>query len=534
MRNSILLCFLLAAPLVSQANAVPGKDARLADSFSFGHQGRLGNYPDGTNGFAAGVTVCNIGTVTMDWYAPMDPRHPVYAFMLTREVDGRFEQISDWSWVKHGFASINANFCGSCRTANGSLLGPNCSDTYGSGLNADRYWLGPPAEIDPWLGAWNPVGSHFDRGQPDVGAPSNMDGSRSLSRSQASAMDPVEHRIQVLDKDLVRGDSFYYSIYVVIEGEPEANRENNQIVRQVTPSWGGSRWNWVEVGGETNGTILSRWSGARLSSVANGNDDGRFHVGVKVTGPNERGMWRYEYAVHNRDNSRGSAGFRLPICPDARVDNVTFHDIDENQLNDWSWSVQNGELAFLAPAGNALEWNTIYNFGFDCDAGPVRAAATIDQARPGPGALQLAVTTDTPGLAFSPFAGAGCGNPAPALWVTGAPPIPTLPNPSFGLMIDGCAPNAGVGLLFDTQSGAVTLPGGCVLHLANAASLPGATADGNGVAIYSIPIPADPSLEGASLFWQAVELSTGGPVLGVAELSNAVQTRLGNQTSGCR
>ncbi len=542
MRNTALLSAVLVSALLggaptAQSNQIPGTDLRLADAFGFGHRGRLGVFPNGVNGFSAGVTVCNIGTVTLDWRAPMDDRHPMYAFLVTREADGRFEQISDRSYVKHGFASINANFCGTCRTSNGSLLGPSCSDTYGAGLNADRYWLGPQEEIDPWLAAWNPVGSHFDRGEPDVGAPANMDGRRSLLRSQSDNMDPVRHRITVSDADLnVPNANFYYGIYIVGRGEPEANRENNMITRRLNANWTGSLWSMTEVGGISNGTILQHWNGARLSSVANGNDDGRFHVAVKVTGPDERGMWRYEYAIHNRDNSRGGAGFRIPVCPDARIENVYFKDIDGDPMTDWSVSRTAREFAFLAPAGNAHEWNTIFNFGFDCDAGPVRGDATIDQARPGPGAMQLTVNTEVPGLVFSPYTGPGCGAPAPELYATGTPPMATIPNPTFGLRIEGMAPNASGALVYNLAPGSTPLTGGCTLHmpLTGLENYGSFAADAQGVAFAPQSVPNMPALEGASIYFQAIELLNGGPLYGAGELSNGLQIRIGNQTSGCR
>ena len=87
--------------------------------------------------------------------------------------------------------------------------------------------------------------------------------------------------------------------------------------------------------------MLDRWSGATVTEGSNGGTgtlsdfDGRFLVGVKVTGP-VNGMWHYEYAVQNLDNSRGGASFRLPVCPSARVENFGFRDIDLDAANDWT------------------------------------------------------------------------------------------------------------------------------------------------------------------------------------------------------
>jgi hypothetical protein len=528
----------LAPGLLAQTNKVPGRDATLRIVDTLRSFGREGTYPNGSTGFANGVTVCNIGSVDIGWYAPMNADHPVYAPMIVRVTDERIEQISDWSYVKHGFSSINGSVCGSCGTSNSSILGPNCSDTYGSGLNADRYWLGPPGEIDPWLGAWNPRGSHFDRGQPDVGFPQNQDGSRSLSRSMADALPPVEHRVAVADADLQDGNArYYYGMYVVIAGEPGGVRDDNWCYRQFRPTWSGASWTVSDLSNPTNGSPLQFWTGARISQARNGEDDGAFYVAVRVTGPDARGLWHYEYALQNRDNSRGGASFRLPICPEARLTNASFRDIDGSAANDWSIRMQGGELAFFAPAGqNALEWNTIYNFSFDCDVGPVDGNVSIDQARPGGGAATVTIATQVPGIQFSRHLGAACGGPGPELFPTGTPPFAVIPNPGFGLRIETAAPGASLAVLVSALPGNLDLGNGCRLwtDVATTLSLASATADGQGEARVGVPVPNDPSLEGADLNFQAVELVNGGPVFGAFELSNGLRVRLGNQTSGCR
>ncbi len=139
----------IAPALAAQPNAVPGKDASLFVTDGLNQAGRMGTYPNGRNGLSIGVRICNSGNVNIDWRAPMNPLHPFYSFIVCRESGGRFVQISDRSYVKHGFLSINGNGCGTCRETRGTILGPNCSDTYSSGLNADRFYLGPPDEIDP-------------------------------------------------------------------------------------------------------------------------------------------------------------------------------------------------------------------------------------------------------------------------------------------------------------------------------------------------------------------------------------------------
>src|SRR5262245_39778279 len=89
----------------AQSNVVPGQDVQLALMSSLRSLGRVGTYPDGVTGLAISTTACNPGTVKIPWFAPegnpMDARHPFICPLLARELNGRFEQISDRSYVKH-------------------------------------------------------------------------------------------------------------------------------------------------------------------------------------------------------------------------------------------------------------------------------------------------------------------------------------------------------------------------------------------------------------------------------------------------
>jgi hypothetical protein len=50
-------------------------------------------------------------------------------------------------------------------------------------------------------------------------------------------------------------------------------------------------------------------------------------------------MWHYEYAIHNLDNNRGGASFRIPLAAGASVQNAGFRDIDADPLDDWTFSL---------------------------------------------------------------------------------------------------------------------------------------------------------------------------------------------------
>jgi hypothetical protein len=531
----------LASESSAQPNVVAGRDVQLASLNSLSALGRTGTFPNGVSGVAESTTACNPGTVNIPWFAAMNPSHPFIAFVLARESNGRLEQISDRSYVKHGFFATNSGFCGGCQNpgGGGTLLGINCSDTYNTSTNGDNYWLGPPAEIDPWRGDWQPVCSHFDRGEPAVAPPADCDGSRSLTQTQASALGPVGHRVQVADADFnVSGATYYFQGYYVLNGESEAVRGDNIGSRVFQPSWNGLKW-VLSVPAAGNplvyGSVLERWSGATVASATNGVDDGRVYVAVAVMGPTN-GLYHYEYAVHDRDNLRGVASFRVPVCPSATVANVGFRDVDGDPSNDWTALVSGGEIAWSA-GSNPLLWNTIFNFWFDSDAVPLASNVTLDAWAAGPGAPSIVVAASAPLEVSNVQLGPGCGNPVPpVLFATGAPPKATLGNLSFGVGVAGTEPNATSVVLASLLDGTIPLSPACFLYMDPAFVLPIGTivSDGSGTGTFPFPIPANPNYEGIHVNFQVVEIQPGGgALLGAYDFTNGLEVRVGDSISAC-
>src|SRR5687767_11710770 len=148
----------LASPTLAQANTIPGLDGRLTNNTTPSHFGRRGPaHPNGEIGMSWAYTMCNPGAVPIQWTAPMNPNHPMFAMMVVRETNDRFEQItsSATTYVKHGFGAANsASTCGGTCQTTGTGLRVNCSDTYGASTNANRHYLAPASEIDPWTGMW--------------------------------------------------------------------------------------------------------------------------------------------------------------------------------------------------------------------------------------------------------------------------------------------------------------------------------------------------------------------------------------------
>ena len=426
---------LFAGSAAAQSNVVAGLDGAVIDISSLTYWGRRGPTNNGEVGMSFRNEMCNPGSVNIPWYAAMQPNHPWFGFIIARVHNDRIEQINEWSYCKHAWLSLNygVSNCGNpCNTSTpGNQMGVGCGDAYGAGNNADRSDLGPPEEINPWLGTWDPVGSYFDIGDPaQSGYPAAADGNFSLS---TSIFDSVDNRCTVREQEmLVSNAEYYYAIQLVLNGEAVGNRGDNLAHRGFQPTLSSGSWFFSNTTSMQLGTVLSRWQGATIFDGQNGNDDGRFFVASKVT-PIGGGSYHYEYAIHNVDNSRGGASFEVPIAAAATATNFTFGDLDQDPNNDWTAQRVNNRIVFTAPAGqNPLEWNTIYNFGFDADVAPGASMCDITEARPGPGAPIVQVQTEVPGgttiASFNAF-GAGCEGSVTAPAVT----CPEL-NPGGGTL----------------------------------------------------------------------------------------------------
>ena len=528
LRNFIAASSVLCATLSAQSNAVPGLDGKLyaiANPTVWGLRGAA--YPIGEFGFSVSNTMCNPGSIVIPWSAVPQTNHPKFGFLVTRLQNDRMVQISDRSYCKHAFLSLNTNsgVCLPCTNpGTGSVMGIGCSDVYAAGNNGDRNYLGPPDEINPWLGTWSMVGSYFDRGDPTTASPNNSDGIRSTI---STAGDVVKNRVTIKESEIQAGSTYFYQIHLLHEGESVAVRNDNLMCRGVNYTWSGTRWQTTNVGTAVTGSVLTQWPGSTLTQGGNGNDDGRIAIAVKVTGPTN-GLWHYEYAVHNVDNHRGAATFRIPMCASARVQNLGFRDIDQDALNQWTGTRVGGELVFSAPANNPLNWNSLFNFWFDSDAAPVAGSASFDQARIGAGALTFPVNTQVPGFVPNVYLGAGCGAPAVTLRANG---LPTIPNAAFGLNVLS-APSIGAVVFMSSNAINTPIGGGCSAFLDSATmvDLGFLVTDAAGLASLSLAIP--PGLLPGDATFQAVSIAAGsGAFLGDFNLSNGLTTRVGG--SGC-
>jgi hypothetical protein len=373
-------------------------DIQLFELFSCTSFGRVGTYPNGTSGLGLGTTSCNVTTITGDnvnWYSPftggnMDERHPVisqnmYRLRTVAGAGTRLEHIGV-GWLKHGWLSTNSSGCGSCQhPGTGQLLGVRCSDVYGASLNASRSYLGPRNEVNAFTGRWECTGSYFANYQNDC-----------IERFTTSGLNAVDHRLQVLDQDLLTPNSqFFYEAYYVSEND--ADRYNSAGWRRTTPTWSvqNNRWNFADNTNLANGVLIDTWGQMQPAPRSQPQDEGDILVAVEVTDLGN-GTWHYEYAMYNHTSDRQVRTFSVPLPAGANVTNIGFHDPDFDANNDWRSEVANGAITWstdtfaVNPDANALEWSSLYNFRFDANVPPQNG--TVGQVMFKPGVAQSLAT----------------------------------------------------------------------------------------------------------------------------------------------
>jgi hypothetical protein len=375
-----------------------------------GHQ--FGGPPGGVAGLSMSTTSCNLGTLNVPWIsagggigsnmAPSD--HPGIAMNLYREMNGRFEMIG-LSWIKHGFFALSSSQCIPCQNpSNGTFLGVGCSDTYGTGNNADRTWLGPRGEWDPILGTWDCLGSFFD-------GPNN-DCFRSVG---GGGFNSIQHRLEVFDDDLdLPGARYFYeSMYLVRE---DVDLHNNIGWRETNPNHNGNNWTFANMSTLAEGPAVEQWGD--MQTVKGLKNEGNALLAVEVTDLGG-GQWRYEYALMNWTLNPRIREFSVPTGGFG-VSNLYFHDVDGEASNDWTPIIAENKITWkfpdvfpTPPAGSSREagpimYGTLYNFGFTSALAPADRDAQIRVhdvsvdgdliliATRAPGSVNLTADTATP------------------------------------------------------------------------------------------------------------------------------------------
>ncbi len=370
-------------PTAGVSPRIANIDVAISNMGSLVSLGRTGSFPNGLNGLSMSTTSCNVGSQNIPWNAPMQVTHPAISMALYRVMNGRFEQVGQ-SWMKHGFFATNSSGCGTCQNpGTGALLGPGCSDTYGTGNNGDRNYLGGRDEMNPWTGVWTCQNSYFSNYINDC-----------TRRNNGSGLDAVAHRLVVGDGDLGNaGATYYYEGYYVNANDND--HYNNIASRTASFSWSGTLWNVTTTdSSQVQGPAINRWGQMRDTAVPR--TEGDVIVAVQTTNLGG-GMWHYEYAVYNHDLDRQIREYSVPLPTGAVVQNIDFRDIDTDGTNQWSAAVANNSITwstgvFGSATANPLKFESVYNFRFDCNVAPVNGTASLTLFKPGTGTTLTANT----------------------------------------------------------------------------------------------------------------------------------------------
>lgn len=393
--------------------------------------------------FLPSVRLANAGNTDVPWfpkfqgeatqrsggypYATLD-QHPFLVWNIYRiEADGRIEQIAR-SGVKHAFFSGNEPVgVGPGCPCNGDTVlgfGPRpgapssgqCADTYDAFSNDQFGALGPRREVLAYQGIFGRCGSIFD---PDC------DGSQNQVDSNPEPTN-VRYRARLHESALVAaqhpGARWYIESWYIVRDD--ANLFNTMGNREFVPAFAGSAWQATFPGSETipNGAVIDRWVSpasvapdARNTLVATAK--GRLKLAVRVVAlPDSR--WRYDYAVMNFDyadpattgaepnlrvtSNAGIGAVRIPLPAVTSNSASEFSDGGTTTADDWNASRAGGELVFAAPAGNTLDWGSMYRYSFVANAAPVEGTVTLDPADAT--AADLPVATLVPGASAVLFA----------------------------------------------------------------------------------------------------------------------------------
>lgn len=334
-------------------------------------------------------------TAEIPWYGKFsgyrppynNDQHPFLIWNLYRvNQDGSIDQIGR-SGVKHAFFSTNTNCVdNTCSSVSGAILGRACEDLYSTSNNDQTNALGPRHEIVPAKGIWGRCGSIYD---PDCDHNQN-----------SASTDQFRDRMIVGENQIRSGPNpgaiyMMESWYIVRD---DINIYNTMGYRRVAPTFS-SVWQLLNVSGQpfTVGPVLNNWvnpanPGANAANVEIDTPEGKVRVAVRATDLGNN-RWRYDYAVMNFDFAREQMEqVAVPGNPAAEVYRVhrafgfdsvqlpvpgsdpvprSFSDGDQNAGNEWSSTRHSGSVRFTAPAGNALNWGTMFRFRIEADGAPV-------------------------------------------------------------------------------------------------------------------------------------------------------------------
>jgi hypothetical protein len=345
----------------------------IPDVSNFTSGGAVGGF----RAYSIGTTSCNLGTQELTWNSGTN-QHPVISQNLYRLANGRYEQIGQ-AWLKHGFCALQGTVCSSgCSPSplGCGALGILCSDPYSASLNGGQSGLGPKWQVNASSGLFP------------------------FPYTDSSGSGELYKRLQALDTDLTTAGASYFvaSMYVQPEDAAAHNNNNNESYRRVSFAAGSRNMTLLDSTQRMQPGIQAWKDNDPAVTLTNVDvaSDGRFIVASKATDLGG-GVWHYEYAVQNLNSNRSGQAFGIPIPSGSAVTNVGFHDVpyhsgEPNSAGaDWTPTVGATSVSWATSvwtsgtdtSTNALRWDTIYNYRFDCNAAPGSGSATITLFRPG-------------------------------------------------------------------------------------------------------------------------------------------------------
>ncbi len=338
---------------------------------------------NGIRAYSLATQSCNVGDQTVIWQSN-NTNHPVISQEMYRLKDGRFEQIGQ-SWLKHGFCAVSEPGCGSCQSTPCSSLGIGCADTYWATLN-DGASGAPKYEQSPASGQItypysSPTGSSAIRGRLQV---------------HEEDIDPAQN---------AGAEYFCSSVYLSEHDHSNGNAANNSSWRKLNVV---SATN-IDGGGPTNVGMSPPYAwraednSVVVTKVTNMNEAGAgvhgfYFVGHNVDA-NSDGTFTFNYVVYNLNSTQGCSDFSVPLNPTAQLTDIYFNDVEyhsgELQDNtDWTHSISGGEIKWECTEtyaqnqnGNAINWGTMYSFGFTTASAPQDVTATLGMFEPGVSSL---------------------------------------------------------------------------------------------------------------------------------------------------
>ncbi len=349
---------------------------------------------------AFSATLTNTGTGSVDWYEPIAPTrfdgvgpHPFLSLAMYRLDDDGLVQLGLGD-VKHAFRALNIG----CPCPSASSLYPGCGDVYGVSTNQDRSYLAPREEVTSYTGAWERVGSHFDRclarEEPPCDPASNdEDDFRDHYGEGDFYHDAFEHRLVVPESGLLEEDGrFFLEAWYVAAGDVDL--WNSLGHREVEPALSGSTWSFELDGSLESGSMLDHIPGADRVLVDTG--AGRLQL-ASVTTDLDGGVHRYAYTLMNFDFDRSIAAFRVPLEPGTQVTRIRSRALGDDPARDWAVVVEESAITWQAPPGEALDWGMLVGFGFDADRDPVPSSVRLAVLEPGsPTALVVSAMAPAP------------------------------------------------------------------------------------------------------------------------------------------